>query len=105
MFTVNKKKIQFNSNYINFNQLQLYIEKQSSRFGSLPPSPSPCLDDLTTGTPVNLYFHFYFLLPAEEFLTVQKEIADIMKDRILVGHALKNDMKVSSASSSHSILS
>lgn len=28
-----------------------------------------------------------------------------MKDRILVGHALKNDMKVSSASSSHSILS
>ncbi|XP_794891.3 RNA exonuclease 4 [Strongylocentrotus purpuratus] len=31
---------------------------------------------------------------AEEFLTVQKEIADIMKDRILVGHALKNDMKV-----------
>ncbi|XP_041457762.1 RNA exonuclease 4-like [Lytechinus variegatus] len=31
---------------------------------------------------------------ADEFMTVQKEVADIMKDRILVGHALKNDMKV-----------
>ncbi|XP_071507177.1 uncharacterized protein [Diadema antillarum] len=34
------------------------------------------------------------LAKAEEFLTVQKEVAAIMKDRVLVGHALKNDMKV-----------
>lgn len=31
---------------------------------------------------------------AEEFLTVQKEVAALMKDRVLVGHALSNDMRV-----------
>jgi len=31
---------------------------------------------------------------AEEFATVQKEVADILQGRILVGHALWNDMKV-----------
>ncbi|XP_072026600.1 uncharacterized protein [Amphiura filiformis] len=31
---------------------------------------------------------------AEDFLTVQKEVADLLKGRILVGHALQNDMKV-----------
>ncbi|NWS14395.1 REXO4 exonuclease, partial [Pachyramphus minor] len=30
----------------------------------------------------------------EDFKTVQKEVADILKGRILVGHALKNDLKV-----------
>ncbi|NXM75545.1 REXO4 exonuclease, partial [Serilophus lunatus] len=30
----------------------------------------------------------------EDFKTVQKEVADILKGRILVGHALQNDLKV-----------
>lgn len=30
----------------------------------------------------------------EEFSVVQKEVADILKGRILVGHALKHDLKV-----------
>lgn len=30
----------------------------------------------------------------EEFKTVQKEVAEILKGRILVGHALQNDLKV-----------
>ncbi|NXH09792.1 REXO4 exonuclease, partial [Bucco capensis] len=30
----------------------------------------------------------------EDFKTVQKEVADILKGRILVGHALRNDLKV-----------
>lgn len=30
----------------------------------------------------------------EDFKTVQKEVAEILKGRILVGHALKNDLKV-----------
>ncbi|XP_014282968.1 RNA exonuclease 4 [Halyomorpha halys] len=34
------------------------------------------------------------LKTAEEFDTVQKEVADILKTRILVGHALKNDLAV-----------
>lgn len=31
---------------------------------------------------------------AEEFEVVQKEVADILKNRILVGHAIKNDLDV-----------
>jgi RNA exonuclease 4 len=34
------------------------------------------------------------LLNGEPFETVQKEVAEILKGRILVGHALKNDLKV-----------
>lgn len=30
----------------------------------------------------------------EDFKTVQKEVADILNGRILVGHALHNDLKV-----------
>lgn len=30
----------------------------------------------------------------EDFKTVQKEVAGILKGRILVGHALRNDLKV-----------
>lgn len=30
----------------------------------------------------------------EDFKTVQKEVAEILKGRILVGHALQNDLKV-----------
>lgn len=30
----------------------------------------------------------------EDFKTVQKEVTDILKGRILVGHALRNDLKV-----------
>ena len=31
---------------------------------------------------------------AEDFLVVQKEVSDLLKGRILVGHALHNDLKV-----------
>lgn len=33
-------------------------------------------------------------LLGEDFKTVQKEVAEILKGRILVGHALQNDLKV-----------
>ena len=36
----------------------------------------------------------YHLETASDFESVQKKIADILKGRILVGHALKNDLKV-----------
>ena len=38
-----------------------------------------------------------FLFPCdagEEFETVQKDVAEILDGRILVGHALKHDLKV-----------
>ena len=38
---------------------------------------------------------FYNLFSGEDFLVVQKEVHDLLKGRILVGHALQNDMKVS----------
>lgn len=31
---------------------------------------------------------------AEDFVDVQKQVSDILKGRILVGHALHNDLKV-----------
>lgn len=31
---------------------------------------------------------------AKEFLVVQKKVSDLLKGRILVGHALHNDLKV-----------
>lgn len=34
------------------------------------------------------------LLNGEDFLTVQKEVSDILKGRILVGHSLKTDLSV-----------
>lgn len=34
------------------------------------------------------------LLNGEEFSTVQKEVSDLIKGRILVGHSLKNDLSV-----------
>lgn len=36
----------------------------------------------------------HHLKDASDFETVQKKISDLLKDRILVGHALKNDLKV-----------
>ena len=33
-------------------------------------------------------------LPARPFDEVQKKVADLLKDRILVGHAVYNDLKV-----------
>jgi hypothetical protein len=36
----------------------------------------------------------YPLLPAKPFEEVQGVVADLMKDRILVGHAIQNDLKV-----------
>lgn len=34
------------------------------------------------------------LAKAEDFQTVQKEVSDILKNRVLVGHALSNDLQV-----------
>jgi DNA polymerase III epsilon subunit-like protein len=34
------------------------------------------------------------LLPAKTFEEVQGVVAELMKDRILVGHAIQNDLKV-----------
>lgn len=34
------------------------------------------------------------LLNGEEFITVQKEVSDLIKGKILVGHSLKNDLSV-----------
>ena len=34
------------------------------------------------------------LLAAPTFKVVQKKVSDLMKDRILVGHALHNDLQV-----------
>ena len=31
---------------------------------------------------------------APEFRVVQKEISNLLKDRILIGHSVKNDLKV-----------
>ncbi|XP_033220296.1 RNA exonuclease 4 isoform X2 [Belonocnema kinseyi] len=36
----------------------------------------------------------HHLKEAEEFKTVQKEVAEMLKGRLLVGHALKNDLEV-----------
>lgn len=36
----------------------------------------------------------FVLFPGEAFEVVQKEVADLLKGRILVGHALHNDLKV-----------
>ena len=33
---------------------------------------------------------------AEPFAVVQKEVADLFKDRVVVGHAIQNDLKVRS---------
>jgi len=35
-----------------------------------------------------------YIVSAENFKTVQQKVADLLKDRVLVGHALHNDMKV-----------
>lgn len=35
------------------------------------------------------------LISAKDFPTVQKRVAELIKGRILVGHALRNDLKVS----------
>lgn len=38
--------------------------------------------------------HFFGSFSGEEFEVVQKEVAEMLKGRILVGHALHNDLKV-----------
>ena len=35
-----------------------------------------------------------FVTAAKEFWAVQKEVAELIKGRVLVGHALHNDLKV-----------
>lgn len=37
---------------------------------------------------------FFGLVSGEQFAVVQKEVAEMLKGRILVGHALHNDLKV-----------
>lgn len=39
--------------------------------------------------------NFCFPVAGEDFKVVQQRVADLLKDRILVGHALHNDLKVS----------
>ena len=36
----------------------------------------------------------YYIHIAEEFNVVQKEVSDLLQGRVLVGHALHNDLKV-----------
>jgi DNA polymerase III epsilon subunit-like protein len=43
-------------------------------------------------------------LIAVEFSVVQKEVADLIADRILVGHAVKNDLKVISMKYKHHLV-
>lgn len=43
----------------------------------------------------------FVLFPGEEFEVVQKEVADLLKGRILVGHALHNDLKVPAPGASY----
>lgn len=38
--------------------------------------------------------YFFELVSGEQFEVVQKEVAEMLKGRILVGHALHNDLKV-----------
>lgn len=38
--------------------------------------------------------YFFGSISGEEFEVVQKEVAEMLKGRILVGHALRNDLKV-----------
>lgn len=37
---------------------------------------------------------FCLITAAKEFWAVQKQVAELIKGRILVGHALHNDLKV-----------
>lgn len=39
--------------------------------------------------------HVSLLSAAKDFRIVQKRVAELIKGRILVGHALRNDLKVS----------
>lgn len=39
-------------------------------------------------------FFFFFHVSGEDFKVVQKEVSEILKGRILVGHAVHNDLKV-----------
>ena len=38
--------------------------------------------------------HAFFVSAAKDFRAVQKKVAELIKERILVGHALHNDLKV-----------
>ena len=40
------------------------------------------------------FLDFGYMIAAKEFWAVQKEVAELIKGRILVGHALHNDLKV-----------
>lgn len=42
----------------------------------------------------NLKTHSLILFVAKDFCTVQKKVAELIKGRVLVGHALHNDLKV-----------
>jgi DNA polymerase III epsilon subunit-like protein len=50
------------------------------------------LSSLLHGLTVSLLF------PAKTFEEVQGTVAELMKDRILIGHAIQNDLKVSQIS-------
>lgn len=52
---------------------------------------------------VSVAFHA-FNSTGESLETVQKEVADIIKGRILVGHAIRNDLKVLFLSHPHRLI-
>ena len=41
-----------------------------------------------------IIFYFWIAAAAKDFPKVQKRVAELIKGRILVGHALRNDLKV-----------
>mgnify|MGYP001795895086 CR=1 FL=1 len=41
-------------------------------------------------------FHIFIFITAEEISVVQKEVDEMFKGRVLVGHAITNDEKVMS---------
>ena len=43
---------------------------------------------------VSLYPQHWLPMTAKPFVEVQKQVANLLKDRILVGHAVHNDLKV-----------
>ena len=43
---------------------------------------------------LSIYLYTNLFYVAEKFSVVQKEVSDLLQGRVLVGHALRNDLKV-----------
>lgn len=44
----------------------------------------------------NIVYWLFVSTPAPDFSTVQREVSKLIKDRILIGHSLRYDLKVQS---------